>query len=276
MEVVSLVNFDNPKRVSYLDRSFSSFYSFYGNRKSPVRHLVFDSSKTLQTQQRYYDRYAVEVHHHPGMPFGERLKLAMGLVREEYFTFLPDDFAWIFPFPLQEAINECILYDIAELKLTARGMKWYSQPGAQPQAWFRGEQVISGEKLLREGSLYVSRRWLLRDFHEQFSLACNVLQTDFARQIIGKISKNVKSPGQAEKQAYAWLAFRRYAVAYYKMWIPAFHFIDLNVEGDSAQNQKKAETMLVEENFGTYNQHFNGEAAACAAVQLRSGRRKSA
>ncbi len=84
---------------------------------------------------------------------------------------------------------------------------------------------MSGERLRREGDLFVSRRWVWRDFHEQFSLACNVLQTDFARWVVDRVSAKVMSPGQAEKQAYVWLLLRKYAVAYYRMWIPAFHFM---------------------------------------------------
>jgi len=253
IEVVSLVNFDNPQRAAYLQRSFGSFYSF----NSGVRHRVYDSSRSLSAQKPFYDKFGVEVVHRPGISFGKRLFEAVHSVREDYFLFLPDDFAWIFNFPLERAIAECRAHQIAELKLTARGMPWYSQPGAEPQPWFNGARVMSGETLVREDNLFVSRRWLLRDFHEQFSLACNVLQTDFARWVSARIPPKVVSPGQAEKNAYLRLLFRRYAVAYYKMWIPAFHFIDLSVEGHSDKNREKAKTSLIEENIATYNGRYN-------------------
>ena len=253
LEVVSLVNFDNVGRVPYLEKSFGSFYKF--NRD--VLHYVFDSSKNLEAQNPIYEKYGVQCIHMPGSFYGERLKQAVGKVQGEYFLFLPDDFNWIFPFPLADAVAECSREKIAELKLTARGMDWYSQPGAKPQPWFTGTKVISGQVLRTRGALAVSNGWIFRDFHEQFSLACNLLRTDFARWVFNKISPKVKSPGAAEKQAYIWLTLRPYSTAYYKMWIPAFHFIDLKVEGQTEQNIHKARTSLIEENFEIYNRHFN-------------------
>lgn len=257
IEIVSLVCFDNQKRVPYLSRSFGSFYRHYSGQK--FRHLVFDSSRLLGLQQEHYERYGVEVHHTPGASYGERLRLAGQTVQSEYFLFLPDDFAWIFPFPLADAIRECIDRDIAELKLTCRGLEWFGTPGAAPQPWYQGNQVQSGERLKTEGRLLVSRRYLFRDFHEQFSLSCNLLQAEFFRWVVNRIPIKVRSPGEAEKWAYLRLLLRRYAVAYYRMWIPAFHFIDINVEGDNPKNRYKVQTMLVEENYGIYNQEFNGK-----------------
>lgn len=253
IEVLTLVNFDNPKRVEYLEKSFGSFYRHYKN----VRHVVMDGSKNIDLQLPIYRNYGVEVYHRPESTYGDRLKMAMELIKEKYFLFLPDDFQWIFPFPLEDAMVECSQYKIAEMKLTCRGLNWFSNPGADPEPWFSGNKVMSGETLNKVGSLAVSKRWLFRNFHEQFSLACNVLEAEFARWVIGKISRNVRTPGEAEKQAYIWLVFRRYRVAYYKMWIPAFHFIDLNVEGSSDKNLQKAATMLIKENFETYNRCYN-------------------
>jgi hypothetical protein len=253
LEVVSLVNFDNPKRVSYLEKSFGSFYKYNRN----VKHYVFDSSRSITAQRPLYEKFRVECIHMPGSFYGERLKQAISHVQGEYFLFLPDDFNWIFPFPLKEAVQECSREKIAELKLTCRGMDWFSQAQSTPQPWFTGTKVISGETLKSCGALAVSNGWIFRDFHEQFSLACNLLRTDFARWVFNKISASAKSPGAAEKQAYIWLTFRRYKTAYYKMWTPAFHFIDLKVEPENEQNIHKARTSLIEANFETYNRHFN-------------------
>lgn len=253
IDVISLVNFDNAKRIAYLERSFGSFYKW----NASVRHLVFDGSRAVDAQSSLYKKFGVEVVHCPSATFGERLKIAMTMVQSDYFLFLPDDFHWIFPFPIEKACEEGRKFGIHEIKLTCRGMEWFAQPGANPVPWFTGAQVMSGEKLNREGELFVSRRWIWRDFHEQFSLACNLLQTEFARWVVDRISAKVMSPGQAEKQAYVWLLLRKYAVAYYRMWIPAFHFMDLRVEGENAQNKLKASTQLVEANFETYNRNYN-------------------
>lgn len=253
LEVISLVNFDNPKRVAYLEKSFGSFYKY----NQAVKHYVFDSSATIDAQRPIYEKYGIECIHMPGSFYGERLKQAVRRVQGEYFLFLPDDFNWIFPFPLIDAVKECSREKIAELKLTCRGMEWFSQPCPTPQAWYSGTKVISGETLQSSGALAVSNGWIFRDFHEQFSLACNLLRTDFARWVFGKISRTAKSPGAAEKQAYIWLTLRRYSTAYYRMWIPAFHFIDLKVEPQTEQNIHKAQTSLIEENFEIYNRHFN-------------------
>lgn len=255
MDVVSLVNFDNPARVQYLDRSFGSFYKF----NSGHRHFVFDSSKNMGPQKLIYDRYGIQVLHMPGAYFGQRLKKAMTLVKDDYFLFLPDDFNWIFKFPLENAIQECRRFKIDHLKLTGRGMRWYSVKDASPAPWFEGSKVLTGEVLKKEGDLYVSRRWVWRDFHEQFSLACNILNTEFARWVIDRLPEKVKTPGQAEKNAYLRLLLRRYSVAYYRMWIPAFHFIDLEVEGRTPQNVYKMQTSLIEDNFSRYNRAFNGQ-----------------
>ncbi len=253
LDVVSLVNFDNPKRVAYLERSFGSFYSF-GHK---FRHFVFDSSKSLAAQSSAYKKYGVEVIHKPGLSYGRRLKLAMEYVTADHFLFLPDDFSWIFDFPLADAIQQCRTSQVAELKLTCRGMPWFSKPGGPPEPWFNGATVASGETLQQEGCLYVTRRRLFRDPHEKFSLACNLLNSQFARKVFGRIRGSAVNPGKAEIDAYIWLALSNYCVAYYRMWIPAFHFIDLTFEPDTPVNRWKVETSLIEENFALYNATFN-------------------
>ena len=253
INVLSLVNFDNPRRAVYLDRSFGSFYRF----NSGLRHWVIDSSQSLVAQKPYYDKFGVKVVHRPGATYGQRLHEGVSLIKEEYFVFLPDDFEWIFAYPLAKAFGQARELNVAELFLRPRGMEWYGQPGAEPQAWYFGNSVISGEELRAEGDLRVSRRWIFRDFHEQFSLGCNAFQTRFAREIFGKIPSKVKSPGQAEKQAYVRLLPRRYATAYYRMWTPAFHFIDLSVEPDTDNNRLRAKTNLVAENIPIYNGRYN-------------------
>ncbi|MGE0528671.1 MAG: hypothetical protein AB7G93_05490 [Bdellovibrionales bacterium] len=259
IEVISLVNFDNPERARYLERSFGSFYRYYS--PDSVKHWVLDSSRALDTQSPYYKQYGIQVVHVPGLSYGDRLKRAADLVTESHFLFLPDDFQWIFNFPFKEAIMASEHSGIAELKLTCRGMPWFAQPGAPPEPWFHHEngrvRVMSGELLACEGNMHVSRRRWIRNFHEQFSLACNLFESDFARWVFRRISSRARSPGEAEKQAYVRLLIKRYATGYYKMWIPAFHFIDLKVEGDRNKNKEKAATMLVEANFETYNKHYN-------------------
>lgn len=255
IEVVSLVNFDNQKRVAYLERSFGSFHKTYAGQE--VRHLIFDGSKTMGNQTAVYERFGCKVFHQSGMTFGARLKWAMREVRGEYFLFLPDDFAWIFPFPIAESIVQCERFGVDELKLTARGMDWYSEPNPEPQGWQAEGRVASGEQLVREGDLFVSKRHLFKDFHEQFSLACNLFRTSFAKWVIARLPDEVLSAGQAEKKAYLRLIFKPYKIAYYRMWIPAFHFIDLSVEGDNPKNRLKLRTSLIESNYEIYNRQFN-------------------
>jgi hypothetical protein len=253
INVLSLVNFDNVRRAVYLDRSFGSFYRFNSN----IRHWVIDSSQTVAAQEPYYDKFGVNVVHRPGATYGQRLHEGVSLVEADYFVFLPDDFEWIFAYPLERAFSQAREHGIAELFLRPRGMEWYRNAGAEPQGWYTGSTVISGEELRTEDDLRVSRRWLFRDFHEQFSLGCNAFQTRFAREAFAKISAKVKSPGQAEKQAYVRLLLQRYATAYYRMWTPAFHFIDLNVEADTDNNRMRAKTNLVAENIPIYNGRYN-------------------
>lgn len=254
INVLSLVNFDNERRAVYLDRSFASFYRF--NSGAQIKHWVLDSSRSLSAQEPYYRKFGVEVVHLPGATFGQRLHEGLSRLEQDYFVFLPDDFEWIFKFPLEAAVAEARARGIAELFLRARGMKWYGQLGATPEPWFEGAKLISGEILAREGDLFVSRK-IIRGFHEQFSLGCNLLSTQFAREVLMKVPSKVKSPGEAEKRAYVRLLFRRYATAYYKMWVPAFHFIDLNVEGASDKNRERAETNLIRENIAVYNGRYN-------------------
>ncbi len=135
MDVISLVNFDNLQRVAYLDRSFGSFYRFNSVR----RHFVLDGSRSLAPQSEAYQKFGVEVLHCPGATFGERLKRAMTLVESDYFLFLPDDFHWIFQFPLDQACVEGRRFGIHEIKLTCRGMEWFSQ--REPHR-FRGLKAI--------------------------------------------------------------------------------------------------------------------------------------
>lgn len=251
ISLLSIVAFEGSARVEYIDRSFGSFHQFYGPK---FRHVVVDGSRKLAGQVSHYDRYGCEVYHHP-IPYCSRLKIGLEKIDTEYLLFYPDDYTWIFRFPLEDAVRECQRAKIDELKLACRGMKWFSQPQATPQPWQLNGRVISGEQLTRDGDLFISRRHLRRDFHEQFSLGCHLIRTDFLRDVIRRVPDHVVSPGAVEKRAYLRLIFRRYRTAYYKMWIPAFHFIDKSVEG--SHQWHKADDMLVQENFAKYNSQFN-------------------
>ena len=252
IEVLSIVSFNNQARVAYLERSFRAFHRYNPN----VRHVVIDGSTEIGYQEKIYRELGIEVRHRP-TPFSERLKFGLTQLKEDYFVFLPDDFNWIFDYPLKDAIEECRRVKIDELKLTCRGMPWFAQPCPQPQSWFEGSKVISGEQLIRQGDLFVSGRSLLRAFHEQFSLACNLIRTDFISRLAIKMPDDIPSPGAVEKWVYPrlYLRLNRYSVAYYKMWIPAFHFINLEVEGQAQAH--KALDMLIDDNFQLYNKLYN-------------------
>jgi hypothetical protein len=256
IEALSVVSFDNPARVPYLERSFRAFHRYYPG----ARHVVMDGSERMGAQEEIYRGLGVEFHHRP-TAFSERLKFGLGRLRQDYFVFLPDDFNWIFDFPLAAAIEECGRHGIDELKLTCRGMPWFSRPNPVPETWFHGDRVISGERLVRRGDLFVSERTLFRDFHEQFSLACNLIRRGFLEALARRMPDDLPSPGAVEKWAYLrlYLKLNRYSVAYYKMWIPAFHFIDLTVEGRAQAH--KADDMLIDENFDLYNGLYNGRKA---------------
>lgn len=252
-DILSLVNFDKPRRADYLAKSFGDFYKF----NTPRHHIVMDSSQNIGAQLKYYEKYGVDWHHCPGMTYSDRLREGLRQVQSDYFLFFPDDFRWIFDFPLEQAIAELRTHSVQVLKLGCRGMAWFSNPSPQPAAWYTGNQVISGEILVPMGNLRVSKRRWFRDFHEQFSLGCNVMQTSFANWVFAKIPSSVVAAGQAEKWAYLHLLRRRYQVAYFKMWTPAFHFIDLEIEGESPKNLEKAQTNLIDSNIELYNRLFH-------------------
>jgi len=255
IDILSLVNFNNQKRAQYLPQSWGSFYRY----NSLGRHLVFDSSNTLDAQKPHYQNFKVDARHVPGMSYGERLQLGLSEIRSDYFLFYPDDFKWIFDYPLIEAVTQARRHSVKSIKLVPRGKNWYSTPQPDPLKWFSGNRVESGEVLTEMDDLRVSARHWRRDFHEQFSLSCNIMNTEFARWVARRIPTTVLSPGQAEKWAYLRLLFYgRYKVAYYKMWTPAFHFVDLAIEGETPGNRLRAATNLLPENEATFNRLCNG------------------
>ena len=73
IDILSLVNFNNQKRAQYLPQSWGSFYRY----NSLGRHLVFDSSNTLDAQKPHYQNFKVDARHVPGMSYGERLQLGL-------------------------------------------------------------------------------------------------------------------------------------------------------------------------------------------------------
>jgi hypothetical protein len=249
-EVLSLVNFNNKKRATYLPESYGSFNAY----KQDKRHILIDGSADLNPQINYYKANSIEYYHEPTLNYIQRLKLGISKITSDYFLFYPDDFHWIFDFPIQKAIEECRVYDIKELKLTGRGMSWYSKENPKIDRWFTGNRLISGQVLEKKGDLFVSAS-VIRNFHEQFSLACNVLRTDFIQKLLKWMPNKLESPASVEKMAYLLLLGQPYKTAYYKMWIPAFHFTDLNVEGQ--RMAPRAETNLIKENWSIYNNNFN-------------------
>ncbi|MFK7873439.1 MAG: hypothetical protein AB8C84_09805 [Oligoflexales bacterium] len=251
IEVLSIMAFHNPKRISYLEKSLGSFYQHYNQNQ--VRHIVMDGSPSLGEQKEIFESFGIEYYHRP-ISFRDRMAEGINHLKTDYFVFLPDDFQWIFEFPLEDAVQQCREHQIDELKLTARGMSWYAQKNSEPTPWHNKGEVISGEKLKEKHDLFISQRHFRRDFHEQFSLACNLIRKDFMQWILDRVPAAV-SPGDLEKKAYLRLLLHRYKTAYYKMWIPAFHFIDKNVEGEN--QWFKANDMLIEDNIKVYNQLFN-------------------
>lgn len=250
------MNFNNQKRCVYLDTSFGSFYRF--NSDLEIDHTVVDSSKEMGDQKAYYDKYNVKTVHVPDETYGRRLRIITSHIKQDYFVYLPDDFRWIFKYPLEEAIAQAKKHNVQMIKLGPRGMKWFAEPNpSNPEAWFDGNQVMSGEKLKQKDDLFVSSRWWYRDFHEQFSLGCCIFQSEFAHKIFNRINEKCLTPGQCEKSAYLRLLFQPYDVAYYKMWTPAFHFIDLDIEGDNQYTQVRAADQLIEENIEIYNRLFH-------------------
>jgi hypothetical protein len=252
IEIVSLVNFDNLKRVEYLEKSFCSIHKYNSNN---IIHHVFDSSKSTKIQSAYYQKLGIKLHHMPGSSYNERLKCIKSAVKSDFIVFLPDDYVWIFDFPIEDAILQARKHNVSQVKLSCRGMDWFSKKNSVPKPWFTGNQVESGEKLCEKDSLFISKRRWLRNFHEQFSLGCTISSVDFLDHVAQRIAKPLFSPGACEKRAYLILAFYRYYTAYYKMQCPAFHFADYAVEGERTKHTLV--DMLIEENYPVYNKLYN-------------------
>ncbi|MEZ8028413.1 hypothetical protein A1OW_04965 [Enterovibrio norvegicus] len=253
IEVISLVNFSNEKRVEYINKSFRSFHDFNKN----IRHIVLDSTNSIDRQKEIYESLSIEYHHLPGSSYIERLRKISELVKSDYFVFLPDDFVWIYNYPIQKAMEQARRNNVAQIKLSCRGMDWFSDPNPQPKPWFTGNQLISGEKLKKEEDLFISNKLWFRNFHEQFSLAATITNKAFLHNTVTNIQGLINSPGAVEKKAYLKLIFTRYKTAYYDMKIPAFHFCDVGVEG--ATKEYTTKDMLIESNYELYNSLFNGQ-----------------
>lgn len=252
IEVVSLVNFNNEKRIRYLEKSFASFHQI---NKDNVRHIVLDSSSELKGQEKIYEQHGIEFHHLPNSSYSYRLKRINGLVQSDYFVFLPDDFVWILDYPIEKAMDAARASNVAQIKLSCRGMEWFANENPEPASWYEGNKLASGEKLVKEGKCYVSKRWWFRNFHEQFSLAATITNKEFLHNTIKGIPDDIYSPGAAEKKAYIKLLLKPYYTGYYDMLIPAFHFCEFEVEGKEKEYTMK--DMLIEENYSIYNSLYN-------------------
>jgi len=251
MEVLSLVNFDNLARVDYLQRSFKSFYIY----NEVQRHIVIDGSKYMGKQKDIYDELGIEYYHMP-TSFSQRLKFGVALLKQDYFVFLPDDYEWIFSLPIEQAIAESRENNIKELKFVCPPMQWFSMQNPSIEDWYDENYTLqkihvptqsgnilkrflwnihtkltNGETLVRNGNLLIAERQMRRSFMQQFSLGCHLMETEFVAELCLNMPNDILSAGKVEKYIYKKLVFRTYLTAYFKMLTPAFHFIDLEVEG---------------------------------------------
>lgn len=267
IEVLSLVNFDNQQRIKYLNRSFGSFHKF----NKVKRHIVIDGSSQIGNQKEIYEKLNIEYYHKTD-PYSKRLKYGISLLQNDYFVFLPDDYEWIFDFPIEQAIAEAKKHNIKELKLVSPPMQWFSQANPNVEEWYDTNYVLKdvyvptnednrikrlfwdihtfitkNEKLVKEDNLYISKRHFRRSFQQQFSLGCHILQTEFLKALSKDMPDDLLSPGEVEKHVYKQLFFKKYLTAYYKMQTPAFHFIDLDVEG--REKEHIASTNLIKSNY---------------------------
>lgn len=273
VEVLSMVNFDNQDRIDYLQRSFKSFYKYNKIKK----HIVIDGSKEMGRQQEIYEELNIEYYHQP-ISMAQRLKFGVSLMDNDYFVFLPDDYEWIFDFPTEEAIKEAKKNDIKELKLVCPPMQWFSEKEPIVEKWydedFKLKQVLvptqsgnilkrvfwdfhtwftSGEQLVQKDDLFISYRHYRRSFMQQFSLGCHIIETNFMKNLCVNMPDDLPSAGSVEKYVYKKLLFRPYLTAYYKMLTPAFHFIQLEVEGQ--EKAHIASTNLIAQNYKYFQEN---------------------
>ncbi len=257
-----------------MNRSFGSLHSH--NRVD--RHIVIDGSQELREQEAIYKKFGIEYHHMPSAPFSARLKKGVSLLKSDYFIFVPDDYEWIFNFPISEAITQARKHNIKELKLVCPPMQWFSQKDPVVEKWydedFKLNQVLvptqsgniakrvfwdfhtwftSGEQLVQQDDLFISHRHYRRSFMQQFSLGCHLIETNFMKDLCVNMPNNLPSAGTVEKYIYKTLLFRPYLTAYYKMSTPAFHFIQLEVEGQ--EKAHIASTNLIAQNYQYFQEN---------------------
>lgn len=274
LECLSLVNFDNPKRIAYLERSFGSLHQ----HNHIDRHIVIDGSQKIGAQETIYKKFGIECHHMPSASFSSRLKKGSSLLKSDYFIFAPDDYEWIFDFPVAEAIAQARNHNIKELKLVCPPMQWFSQKDPVVEQWydknFKLKQVsvptqngniakrvfwdlhtwfTSSEQLVRRDDLFISYRHFRRSFMQQFSLGCHIIETDFMKNLCANMSNDIPSAGSVEKYIYKMLLLKPYLTAYYKMLTPAFHFIDIEIEGQ--EKMHIASTNLIAQNHKYFQQY---------------------
>jgi len=252
IDILSIVSFPNSERVSYLEKSFGSFYQF--NLKNKYRHIVIDGSLENFGQEEIYKKYSVQ-YFFIKETYSKRLKIGLSKIKNEYFLFMPDDYRWIIEYPFSQALEECKINKIHELKLVCRGMDWFSQKNPTPLPWHLNGKVISGEQLYKKGNLYISNRKIIKNFHENFSIGCHIINLNYINRLIKHLPSYIKSPSEVEKYFYLIIFLNRLwcRVAYYKMIIPAFHFATIEAEPYS----DKFKDMLINENTNIYNNAFN-------------------
>ena len=274
VEVLSLVNFDNQARVQYLERSFRSFYKY----NNVTKHIVVDGSHKIGRQKEIYDELGI-TYFHQRTYFSERLKFGLQQIKNDYFVFLPDDYEWIHSLNIEDATTISRKNNIKELKFVCPPMQWFSMANPSVEKWYDKTFTLKdiyvpthkkkffksffwschrfftkGERLLKDGDLYISRRHFRRSFMQQFSLGCHLIEKHFLDVVTYRMPNNIVSAGDVEKFIYKKLLLRNYLTAYYKMLTPAFHFIDLNVEGEDQAYM--ASTNLLEKNKEIFRRNF--------------------
>lgn len=267
IEVLSLVNFDNQERVEYLHKSFGSFYNY----NTVDRHVVIDSSTVIGKQKEIYEKYGIEYYHKP-ISYSQRLKFGVSILNADYFLYLPDDYEWIFDFAVEETMIQAKKHNIKEIKLVCPSMQWFSKLNPDIKEWYNEDFVLQdvqvltkegnklkrlfwdihtfitkNERLIKKDDLYISNRHFRRSFQQQFSLGCHILERNFVKKLSLNMPDYLLSPSEVEKNVYKQLIFKKYLTAYYNMETPAFHFVDLNIEG--LDKKHFASMNLIKENF---------------------------
>ena len=86
IDILSIVSFPNSERVSYLEKSFGSFYQF--NLKNEYRHIVIDGSLENFGQEEIYKKYSVQ-YFFIKETYSKRLKIGLSKIKNDIILILP-------------------------------------------------------------------------------------------------------------------------------------------------------------------------------------------